>query len=245
MISFVYPLKEKSRDYFRFELLFSQINQSVLLQNDNEILVYFKSLFELIELSERNDIRYELIKDLRTLTSKMHAWLKHKEADTEVIKDHIKESEALINALFTMSKQLTFFKNDRFLIALKQRFSIPGGYCNFDLPEYYVWLCQPLAERQQQAKQWFEYFKPLEHALTLFLKMKRYQGIHSTELAESGFYQGEVEDALFIEVKVDPKLKVYPMISGHRHRYSITFVEANKGDKSSTEKVTEFEQLIC
>ena len=245
MISFEYPLTEKSRDYFRFELLFSQINKSLLLENDNQILVYFKSLFELIELSERNDIRHELIKDLRILSDKMKSWLSYKEADTEVIQSYIKESDELINILVGMSKQLKFFKNSRFLIALKQRFFIPGGCCNFDLPEYHFWLTRSVTSRREQASQWFDYFRPLERALTLFLKMKRFQGVKSVQHAKNGFFQGEVEGALFIEVKVNLNLNVYPMISGHRHRYSITFMDANAENRRNKTAITEFEQIIC
>jgi len=245
MISFEYPLTEKSRDYFRFELLFSQINQCLLLENNNEVLVYFKSLFELIELSERNKIKHELIKDLRILSSKMKSWLNYEEADTELIESYIKESDELINLLVGMSNQLHFFKSSRFLITLKQRFFIPGGCCNFDFPEYHLWLSSPANLRREQASQWFDYFKPLERALTLFLKMKRYQGVKTKQYAKNGFFQGEVEDALFIEIKVDLNLNVYPMISGHRNRYSITFMDVNTDNKCNKAEVTEFEQTIC
>jgi len=245
MISFDYPLTEKSRDYLRFELLFSQINNTISLHHDSDTLVYFKSLFELIELSERNDIRHELIKDLRILSDKMRSWLTHKEADKKAIEAHIKECDDLINALVTMSKQLKFFKNSRFLLALKQRFFIPGGCCNFDLPEYHFWLSLPLASRQNDAVKWFDHFKPLESALTLFLKIKRYQGVTTVQQAKNGFFQGEVEDALFITVKLDSELNVYPMISGHRHRYSITFMNVNAENSRNSAKITEFEQTIC
>ena len=245
MISFEYPLTEKSRDYFRFELLFSQINSSLLLENDNQVLVYFKSLFELIELSERNDIRHQLIKDLRIQSDKMKAWLSRKEAADEIIQGYINESNELINTLFVMKKKLDFFKESRFLVALKQRFFIPGGCCNFDLPEYHFWLTLPVALRQKEASQWFDYFRPLERALTLLLQMKRFQGIKTTQYAQDGFFQGEVEEALFIEVKVNTKLNVYPIISGHRQRYSIHFIDVNSDNKRNKAAITEFEQIIC
>ena len=245
MISFEYPLTEKSRDYFRFELLFSQINQSLLLENDNETLVYFKSLFELVELSERHDIRHELIKDLRIQSDEMKAWLNHKEAADEIIKNYIKECDELINILFVMEKKLDFFKESRFLIALKQRFFIPGGCCNFDLPEYHFWITLPIALRQKEASQWFDYFRPLERSLTLLLQIKRFQGIKTTQYAKNGFFQGKVEEALFIEIKVNTKLNVYPVISGHRQRYSIHFIDVNSENSPNKAEITEFEQIIC
>lgn len=243
MIEFEYPLTEKSRSYLRFESIFSQINQSILLNHDADTVAYFKALFELIELSERSDIRHDLIKDLRVLSEKMQSWLAHKNVDTEAVKALISEISELIGALLVTSKQLKFFKNSRFLTSLKQRFFIPGGCCNFDLPQFHFWQSQPRLTRQTEAKQWFEHFLVLERSLSLFLKIKRHQGIKSQQQAKNGFFQGEVEQALFIVVKVEPALQVYPMISGHKQRYSIRFMNANA--ENSHADSTDFEQIFC
>jgi len=243
MISFEYPLTEKSRSYLRFEALFLQINQSISLDNDADAVNYFKSLFEIIELSDRSDIRHDLVKDLRALSEDMQAWLKCEEANKQAIESLMLEIKNLISELLAMSKQLKFFKESRFLTSLKQRFFIPGGCCNFDLPQFHFWMLQPLELKKQNTKQWFEHFKVLESALFLFLKMKRHQGIKSTQQASNGFFQGEVEHALFISINVDPKLQVYPMISGHKHRYSVRFMSAN-AENSQAENI-EFEQVFC
>ncbi|MGJ8582126.1 MAG: cell division protein ZapD, partial [Psychromonas sp.] len=110
MISFEYPLTEKSRSYLRFESLFLQINQSISLEGESDAVTYFKSLFELIELSDRSDIRHDLIKDLRALSEEMQSWLSSEQADTEAIKALMVEISELISALLVMSKQLKFFK---------------------------------------------------------------------------------------------------------------------------------------
>ena len=243
MIAFEYPLTEKSRSYLRFESLFLQIKQSISLDNDSDAVTYFKSLFELIELSDRSDIRHDLIKDLRSLLEEMQSWLNSEQADTEAIKALMVEISELISALLVMSKQLKFFKDSRFLTSLKQRFFIPGGCCNFDLPQFHFWLSQPIELKRTDTKQWFEYFTVLDRALSLFLKMKRHQGIKSTQQAKNGFFQGEVEHALFIILSVDPALQAYPMISGHKHRYSVRFMNAN-AENSQAENI-EFEQTFC
>jgi cell division protein ZapD len=243
MIAFEYPMTEKSRSYLRFESLFIQIKQSILLDNDSDAVNYFKSLFELVELSDRSDIRHDLIKDLRAMSEEMKSWLNSEQADIEAIKELMLEIRELISALLVMSKQLKFFKESRFLTSLKQRFFIPGGCCNFDLPQFHFWLVQPIEVRKADTRSWFEYFTVLERALFLFLKIKRHQGIKSSQEAKNGFFQGEVEQALFIIIKVDPSLQVYPMISGHKHRYSVRFMNAN-AENSQAENI-EFEQTFC
>jgi len=243
MIAFEYPLTEKSRSYLRFESLFIQIKQSISLDNDSEAVNYFKSLFELVELSDRSDIRHDLIKDLRAMSEEMQTWLSSDQADIEAIKELMLEIRDLISALLVMSKQLKFFKDSRFLTSLKQRFFIPGGCCNFDLPQFHFWMAQSIQAKKIDAKEWFEYFAVLERALFLFLKIKRHQGIKSCQEAKNGFFQGEVEQALFIIIKVDPSLQVYPMISGHKHRYSVRFMNAN-AENSQAENI-EFEQTFC
>lgn len=243
MISFEYPLTEKSRCYLRFESLFLQIKQSMGLDHESDATAYFKSLFELIELSDRSDIRHDLIKDLRALLEDMQSWLAWEQADTEAIKALMVEISELISTLLVMSKQLKFFKDSRFLTSLKQRFFIPGGCCNFDLPQFHFWQAQPISVQKADAQKWFEHFDVLERALTLFLKMKRHQGIKSKQRAKNAFYQGEVEHALFIIINVDPELQVYPMISGHKHRYSVRFMNANA--ENSHADYIEFEQAFC
>lgn len=243
MIAFEYPLTEKSRCYLRFESLFSQVNQSILFNHDCDTVAFFKALFELIELGERSDIRHELCKDLRELMQQMESWLSYEEADSVAVKALMLEVGELISQLAVMPKRLDFFKKNRLLASLKQRFFIPGGYCNFDLPQFHFWQAQPIEMRIQQSKKWFTHFATLERALTLFLHIKRNQGIKSNQQAKNGFFQGEVGEALFIIINVDAALEVYPMISGHKHRYSIRFM--NGDAENSHASCTEFEQVFC
>ena len=71
MITFEYPLNEKNRSYLRFEFLFLQIQKSMGFAHESDAIAFFKALFELLELSERNDIRHDLINDLRLLSEQM------------------------------------------------------------------------------------------------------------------------------------------------------------------------------
>ena len=243
MITFEYPLNEKNRSYLRFEFLFLQIHKSMNFAHDSDVTAFFKALFELLELSERSDIRHDLINDLRLLSEQMNSWLKLDQVDHYAVNKLIAEIELLTNAIFTMPKQVRYFKNNRFLTSLKHRFSIPSGCCNFDLPQFHFWSTRDLTQRQQDAQKWFSYFANLEQALTLFLKMKRSQGVASEQIAKNGFYQGEAENSSFIIIKLKKELAVYPMISGHKNRFSLRFISPDEQTDSLVN--IPFQQIIC
>ena len=243
MITFEYPLNEKNRSYLRFEFLFIQIQKSMMFAHESDSIAFFKALFELLELSERSDIRHDLTNDLRLLAEQMNSWLKIAQVDHAAVSELISEIERLSHAILTMPKQLRYFKNNRFLNSLKQRFSIPGGCCNFDLPQFHFWSASDLSKRQQDAQNWFSYFVNLEKALALFLKMKRSQGSSSEQIAKNGFYQGEAENSGFIIIKVNREQAVYPMISGHKNRFSVRFISAGEAGDNGPD--IPFQQIIC
>ncbi|MCW8996428.1 MAG: cell division protein ZapD [Psychromonas sp.] len=243
MITFEYPLNEKNRNYLRFEFLFAQIQKSMMFAHESDSIAFFKALFELLELSERSDIRHDLLKDLRLLSEQMKGWLKLEQVDHSAVCELLEEITRLSNAVLMMPKQLHYFKNNRFLTSLKQRFSIPSGCCNFDLPQFHFWSASDLIKRQHDSQQWFSHFASLEKALALFLKIKRSQGHKTEQIAKNGFYQGETEHSGFIIITVEKAQAVYPMLSGHKNRFSLRFISADEQRNSSLD--IPFQQIIC
>ena len=227
MISFDYPLNEKSRNYLRFEFLFSEIKKSMSFSSPTDATQFFKSLFDLIELTDRTDIRQDLVKDLRLQLAQLKVWLKYEQVDQDAILAMIDDIEGLVEAVASMPKLSLYFKDNRFLSSLKQRFCIPSGACNFDLPQYHFWLEIGKEKQQEDAIRWSSQFLSLENALSVFLNLKRSQANQETQNAESGFYQGDIAKGEFITVKVAKDLSVYPMISGHKNRYSVRFMSAD------------------
>mgnify|MGYP003624452595 CR=1 FL=1 len=243
IITFEYPLNEKIRSYLRFEFLFSQLTKTQRFENESDATVFFKALFELLELSDRCDIRHDLVKDLRELTVQMKGWLKHKDVDLKAVSELSCEIESLIEAVLAMPKQLRYFKTNRFLTSIKQRFSIPSGCCNFDLPQYHFWLSEGTQKQSKDAEVWLSHFAVLQKALSLFLKIKRSQGVTSKQTAVNGFYQGAVEHCCFVSIELDTSFSVYPMISGHKDRYSIRFMSTDIENHLSEN--IKFNQICC
>jgi cell division protein ZapD len=243
MITFEYPLNEKIRSYLRFEFLFLQLEKCKKFKHESDATVFFKALFELLELSERCDIRHDLVKDLRELVLQMKEWLHHDEVDQQAVSELLTEIERLIEAVLVMPKQLRYFKTNRFLTSLKQRFSIPSGSCNFDLPQYHFWLAEDCEKQSKDANSWLTHFEALQKALLLFLKIKRSQGNISEQKAVNGFYQGAVENCCFVSIELSTSLTVYPIISGHKDRYSIRFMSTDIENHLSEN--IKFNQICC
>ena len=81
MLVYEFPLNEKSRTYLRFNTLFEQLDASRHVTQTSEALAFFKSLFDFIELSERCDIRTDLMKDLEKQRQKIELWRQLPEVD--------------------------------------------------------------------------------------------------------------------------------------------------------------------
>ncbi|WP_238596743.1 cell division protein ZapD [Psychromonas sp. psych-6C06] len=243
IITFEYPLNEKMRSYLRLEFLFQQINKSKKFEHGSDSTLFFKGLFELLELLERCDIRHDLAKDLRVLSERMKEWLAHDEVDHQAVSELLLEIEELNKAVIAMPKQLRYFKANRFLTSLKQRFCIPSGCCNFDLPQYHLWLAQGAIKQGSDADIWVSHFEALQKALLLYLRITRSQGTQTEQVAVNGFYQGEVENCCFVSIELDISLGVYPMISGHKDRYSIRFMSSDIENHRSDDIA--FKQICC
>ena len=64
MLTYEFPLNEKSRTYLRFDALFQQLKANQTFELPAHAFSFFRALFDFIELSERCDIRTDLMKDL-------------------------------------------------------------------------------------------------------------------------------------------------------------------------------------
>ena len=100
---------------------------------------------------------------LRVLLTKLH---------------RMREELSTVGALF-MQK----LRDSEFLNAIKHRSTIPGGTCEFDLPDYTHWLNQPDEIRGADFANWLAVIRPLGDAISELLWMTREQGKTRREVA--------------------------------------------------------------
>jgi cell division protein ZapD len=137
-----------------------------------------------------------------------------------------------------------------FLLGIKQRISIPGGSCDFDLPQLRYWLNQTHEQRLADLNEWAIPYRELEEIIGLVLTSIRDSATAKIVVAENGFYQQSLDtkqSTQLIRIGVDASKLIYPEISAGKHRYSVRFMHASTGEKppAQVKENVEFELSRC
>jgi len=240
---FEHPLNEKTRIYLRVEALLNQMEQASQFGDDIQHQLFFRSLFDLLEIFEQIQLKSELAKDVEKQRQVYRNWLNVEGVDQEMLQSLLSEVDHAHRSLMGAERFGQSLKEDRFLSAIRQRFNLPGGSCCFDLPALHYWLHLPLEQKIQDARQWIKPLQPLADALKLWLKLTRETGSFRNREAKAGFYQSDAEEANILRLSIPLEYGVYPMISGHKNRFAIKFIEFNSG-QASTQNI-EFDLAVC
>ncbi len=199
---FEHPLNEKTRIYLRVESLLRQLQHSSSFSDNYQHQIFFKSLFDLLEIFEQIQLKSELAKDLEKQRQTYRAWLNIDDVDQEMLGSILGDLDSVHRELMGAERFGQSFKEDRFLSAIRQRFGLPGGACCFDLPTLHHWLHLPIDKRMHDAEMWLASLKPLMNALHLWLKLTRETGRFKPQIARSGLLQSEAEEANIIRLNI-------------------------------------------
>jgi cell division protein ZapD len=142
----------------------------------------------------------------------------------------------LLNKLHRMREELTGvgalfmqkLRDSEFLNAIKHRSTIPGGTCEFDLPDYTHWLNLPDDVRGADFAHWLAIIRPLGDAVSELLWMTREQGKSRPEVAANGVFHLALDRGVHVQmirILLPQGTAIYPEISGSHHRCSIRFLE--------------------
>ena len=117
-----------------------------------------------------------------------------------------------------------------FLNAIKHRSAIPGGTCEFDLPEFGHWLSLPMEDRLRDFDTWFAPLAPLCDGVDQLLWMTRESATQTECVAPGGMYQHGLargQACELLRVSIPDGAGIYPEISGSQHRFTIRFLTWN------------------
>ena len=243
-----FPLNEKVRTYLRLEQLFKQLNQVKSASEEWQFMNFFDALFTLLDLLERLDIRNDVLKDIEVHEKNLVHWSQHPKIDTEALQAALQKIIKLRDTLKNSKKVGASLKEDKFLSSIRQRFSIPGGTCSFDLPNLHYWLKQPLEKNLEQISTWMNELKLICDAIDITLSFLRERGRFTAIEAPNGFYQGVAEDKIeLIRIYSAIDKGFYPILSGNKYRYAIRFMlfTPTESGSSSVEDKVEFKLACC
>jgi cell division protein ZapD len=121
-------------------------------------------------------------------------------------------------------------RDSEFLSAIKHRSAIPGGTCEFDLPDYYYWLSQAPETRVETFNEWLALLRPLCDGIAELLWLTRQHGRAREEVAKGGSFHITFDrdtPIQLLRILLPRSAGLYPEISGSHYRCSMRFLAWN------------------
>ncbi|MDU3922074.1 MAG: cell division protein ZapD [Klebsiella pneumoniae] len=202
-VLFEHPLNEKMRTWLRIEFLIQQMAFHPQIASHADALHFFRNAGDLLDVLERGEVRTDLVKELERQQRKLQSWAEVPGVDQERINELRHQLKQSSSTLMAAPRIGQFLREDRLIALVRQRLSIPGGCCSFDLPTLHIWLVQ---------------------SLSLILQLIRNSALFRKQTSLNGFYQDNGEDADLLRLRLDLAHQLYPQISGHKSRFAIRFL---------------------
>ena len=227
VILYEYPLSERVRTLLRLEYLFRRVH--FLLQRAHPFDHHFAllSLFEIMDVATRQDLKSELLKDLERQRQQFLSFRGNPAVSEQTLEEVLAELDAAFQGLSQqLGKPGQPLLDNEWLMAIRSRASIPGGTCEFDLPAYYAWQHLPEDQRRLDMARWMECFGPLAMSVELLLRLLRDSGAPHKTLAPGGAYQQNLGGRSFqlMRLRIDGALGVVPETTGHRLMVSVRYM---------------------
>jgi cell division protein ZapD len=226
---FEQPLNERLRNFLRLDFLYSQ----ALYHNENGSALGSRaavaSLLDIMAITLRGDVRGEVLKELERNLAHLTEYQNRPGIDSERLRSVMSNLIRLRTDLSsTGTGWLQPLRDSEFLAAIKHRTAIPGGTCEFDLPDYCFWLNNSDTVRMATFAGWLGLLRPLCDAIAELLWLMRQNGRPRQEIARGGVFNVNFErDTPYqlLRIVLPPGAPLYPEISGSHYRCNMRFLE--------------------
>jgi len=222
------PLNERMRTFLRLDFLYTQASYHSESPSAWGTRAAVSSLLEILAITARGDARSDVMKEL--------------ERHIQILKDYQSKSGVDPGRLKALTSNLLRLRNDlsaaggnfmaslrdsEFLSAIKHRSAIPGGTCDFDLPDYSHWLSRPAEERAAEFGRWLSMIRPLCDSIAEILWLTRQNARCKPETAVGGVFQLPLEretPCQLVRIALPADSGLFPEISGNQHRCTVRFL---------------------
>jgi len=210
------PLNERMRTFLRLEFLYTQATYHSELPNAWSSRAAVASLLEILAITARGDSRGDVLKELERQVNVLREYQTKPGVDPARLKSLMSNLLKVRNDLSMIGGNfMAPLRDSEFLSAIKHRSAIPGGTCDFDLPDYSYWLNRPADIRAAEFGGWLELWLTRQNA-----KCK-------SEFAAGGIYQLQFDrenPCQLVRVALPAEIDLFPEISGSGHRCTIRFL---------------------
>lgn len=248
---FEQPLNERMRTFLRLDYLYNQ----ALYHNEKASQwgsrAAVGSLIDILAITTRSDVRSEVLKEIERHLVQLSEFENKAGVDGGRLRALINNLARLRSALSAAGgSYLQPLRDSEFLAAIKHRSAIPGGTCEFDLPDYFFWLNQDAGSRAQAFNEWLALLRPLCDAVAEVLWLTRQNGRSRKEIAVAGTFAINFDrdtSLQLMRICLPADAGIYPEISGSHHRCSVRFLRWNglASRPSQAEGDLPFQLITC
>ena len=249
MITYQYPLNERIRTLLRLEDLFDKITHFVAAESHEDHHVALVTTFEVLEVAGRADLKFDLMQELERQRQILLSFRNNPEISEDALSGALYEIEQAAAGLLALQGKIgNYLRENEWLMAIKNRASIPGGVCEFDLPSYHFWLNRDGQLRRRDLDHWVAPLVPIRQAISIVLRLLRSSGRPETQVAFHGAYQMTLagRNAQMVRLRVSRSDAYIPEISASKYALNIRFLgpEVNQRPRQVDADVN-FEMTFC
>ena len=226
-IDYEQPLNERVRTFLRYEQLINRFEFFAKRQKPFDTHSALLTLIEILNLVSRGDLKQELLKEIKRQINVLEQLVNRPKINTVKLNKVLSQHNLMFEQLHAFEGQINdHLKNHVFINSIRQRASIPGGTCGFDLPEYHHWLGQPSAQRNATLNSWVEPFGIFKEGISQSLQLIRQSGQTLKICAQKGFYSQTFDSGRPCQlIRINVESTYYPECSAGKQRFSLRFFE--------------------
>lgn len=250
MTLYEYPLNERIRLFLRLERAFKRFQYFRDQDNGESHVQAVGLLFDLLDLTSRNDLRTELIAELQSQTTALKTFRDSPGVSAEALERLLLEVKSTLTRLTDLgtARPGQDIRDSEWLMSVRSRIMIAGGATDFDLPSFWAWQHLPLERRQRHLDEWQSDFVPLRQALQLCLRLLRESGKPEQLDASDGSCQHSLGGKVYqlAQIRIDETLGVVPDISANKYLLWIRFNAFDGQSRPSPlKRALSFELTLC
>jgi cell division protein ZapD len=250
VITYEYPFNERIRTLLRLEDLFDKTGFFLQADSQLEHHAALVTLFEILEVAGRADLKMDLIQELERQRQTLLAYRNNPDISEEALSGALYEIEQSSAALLAMTGKIgQYLRDNDWLMSIKSRAAIPGGVCEFDLPSYHWWLHRPPEARREALNGWIKPLVPMRDAAAIVLRLLRSSGRPKNYTAINGQFQLNLGGtaAQMVRVSLETDEPAIPEVSANKYFLNIRFTKPPTSELKSRacERDVVFDLTFC
>lgn len=227
MPRYEYPFNERIRTLLRLEDLFIKVFYHVEVGHEFNHHCALISLLQILDVVDRADLKADLIQELERQRIGMQSLRGNPSIAQAKLDQILSEIEITTTKLKKDNVKLgQTLRDNEWLMSIKQRASIPGGVCEFDVPSYHFWLQTEVEKRKEDFEQWLKKLLPVSEAIGIILQILRGSGSTMEHTANFGSFQQMLngsKPSQMLMIDLDDHVQVFPEISANKYAINIRF----------------------